>query len=231
MRQFYIPTINKSDSTIILSVEESKHACRVLRMNNGDKLEILDGKGLKCIGEITNNNPKATEVNILEKTEISSSKNHLHIAISPTKNNDRLEWFLEKATEIGVDEISLILTENAERKTVKLDRLEKIIISAFKQSKRSFKPLLNPIQSFAEFVENNPGGLIAHCYEKENNSISNSLKQRNCAIIIGPEGDFSKREVDLALAKEYTPITLGNNRLRTETAGVYACTLAKVTLT
>ncbi len=231
MRQFYIPEILKTDKKITLSAEESKHVVRVLRMKTGDKLEILDGKGLKCIGEITDNNPKSTEVRILEKKEITPSNKHIHIAIAPTKSNDRLEWFLEKATEIGVDEISLILTANAERKVIKLERLEKIIVSAFKQSKRSFKPKLNALQTFSDFVKMHPEGLIAHCYENEKNSIPFCLKPRNCVIIIGPEGDFSESEVSEALAQKYTPISLGENRLRTETAGIYACTLAKVTLT
>lgn len=231
MRQFYIPTIQKSNSSLTLSPEESKHASRVLRMQIGDQLEILDGKGLKCIGEITNNNPRATEVKIVEQKEISPSNHSIHIAISPTKNNDRLEWFLEKATEIGVDEITLILTDNAERKTVKIERLEKIIVSAFKQSRRSFKPILNPLISFADFVQNNPNGLIAHCYEENKNYIQNTIKSKNCPIIIGPEGDFSKKEINQAIENNYTAISLGDTRLRTETAGVYACTIAKVTLT
>lgn len=230
MRQFYIPEININDTEITLTAEESKHAVRVLRMKTGDLIEILDGKGLKCIGEIIDPNTKATSVKLIEKQKLDKSNSHIHIAIAPTKNNDRLEWFLEKSTEIGVDEISLILTDNAERKVVKKERLQKIIVSAFKQSKRSFIPKLNTLSPIKEFIKSNPKGLIAHCYDKEEITIQTAIKGNNCTIIIGPEGDFSEEEVAFALENDFTPVSLGKNRLRTETAGIYACTLAKITI-
>jgi 16S rRNA (uracil1498-N3)-methyltransferase len=155
-------------------------------------------------------------------------ENQIHIAIAPTKNMERLEWFVEKATEIGITEISLIKCQNSERREVKIERLEKILISAVKQSGRYFMPQLNPLVKWTDFLQNNPNGLIAHCREGEKMKIDTSFQ--NKVIVIGPEGDFTLEEIELALTTGYVPITLGQNRLRTETAALVACMQAKFSL-
>lgn len=230
MRQFYFPELTKEAKQFSLPQEESKHISRVLRMRVGDEIQLLNGNGLVAIAAITNNNPKATEVEIIDLNFQEPKNTELHIAIAPTKNNDRIEYFLEKATEIGVTKVSLLLTDNAERNKVKLERFQKIMISAMKQSKRVYLPLLEDLTKSKDFMQANPGGLIAHCYEDTKADISTALKNKNCPIIIGPEGDFSAEELACAKENDYTPISLGKNRLRTETAGIYACTAARITL-
>ena len=152
---------------------------------------------------------------------------HLHIAIAPTKNMDRLEWFVEKATEIGISEITPLLCRYSERKVVKLERINKIIVSAMKQSKKSLLPQLNEMISFNDFIkkcEGHDNCFIAHCYNQNKQSLSQLyLKGNDATIVIGPEGDFSEEEVESALKNGFSPITLGESRLRTETAGIVAC--------
>ncbi|SFT50772.1 16S rRNA (uracil1498-N3)-methyltransferase [Lishizhenia tianjinensis] len=230
MRQFYLPELTKENTRFTLPIEESKHISRVLRMKNGDEIQLLNGKGLVAVAAITDNNPKATEVDILRFEEFPLPAEEIHIAIAPTKNNDRIEYFLEKATEIGVTKVSLLLTDNAERNKVKLDRFEKIFVSAMKQSKRVHLPILEDLVKTKDFINAHPNGLIAHCYEDTKTNIFTSFKAQSCPIIIGPEGDFSEQELALAKEKGYTPITLGENRLRTETAGLYAVTVARLWL-
>jgi 16S rRNA (uracil1498-N3)-methyltransferase len=152
----------------------------------------------------------------------------IHIAISPTKNIDRFEWFLEKATEIGVDIITPIIGENAERKNIKEERFKKILVAALKQSQRLYLPKIHPTQTVIEFIQQNKSAYIAHCETAEKKDLSAIHPLQNVPIMIGPEGDFSKKEIDTAQQKGYIPIALGNNRLRTETAGVYATLLAKI---
>jgi 16S rRNA (uracil1498-N3)-methyltransferase len=141
---------------------------------------------------------------------------------------DRLEWFLEKATEIGITEITPLLCSNSERKQIKDERLEKILVSAMKQSKRMYLPKLHPFTDFNSFIQQHPKGLLAHCYENEKNPMKEVFEFTNCPILIGPEGDFSTQEVQKAIESGYKTITLGNNRLRTETAGLYAVMKAKL---
>jgi 16S rRNA (uracil1498-N3)-methyltransferase len=228
MRLFYDPTINASTQQHTLSEEESKHACKVLRLSEGDTIALVNGKGLECEAVITDANPKRCSVKITKREEEAKPKFEIHIAIAPTKNMDRLEWFFEKATEIGITEITLLRCSNNERKVLKQERLEKILVSAMKQSKRMFIPVLNPLSDFSDFIKKHPKGLIAHCYEGEKNTVSSQFKSVNYPILIGPEGDFSPQELELALASGYIPITLGKNRLRTETAGLYCCMQAKM---
>ena len=230
MHLFYDPTISADEQLHILSEEESKHACRVLRLKEGDEIALLNGKGSEFLTRITDANPKKCRVEILQIREEHAPAYSIHIAIAPTKNNDRIEWFLEKATEIGVTEITLLLCSNNERKHTKEERFEKILISAMKQSKRLFLPKLTKLISFKEFVTSHPNGLIAHCYEEEKNTIFASFKSDECPILIGPEGDFTLQEVELALKNGYKTLTLGENRLRTETAGLYACMQAKMAI-
>jgi 16S rRNA (uracil1498-N3)-methyltransferase len=228
MHLFYDPSIKIESNSHQLSEEESKHACKVMRLQIGDQIQILDGVGQAFTCEIVLDNPKKCEVKIL--SFISNPKDHpsIHIAIAPTKNIDRIEWFLEKATEIGITEITPIICSNSERKVIKEDRLLKIIVAAMKQSKRLHLPKLNPICTFNDFIAANPKGLIAHCYLAEKFELENVFENQNCPILIGPEGDFSEDEVSKALLKNYKTITLGNNRLRTETAGLYAVMKAKI---
>ena len=232
MRRFFIDIPSLEQEQITLPPDESKHAAKVLRMAPGDRLEIVNGTGAIFTGEVFSNEPKKVTVKKLNIEKIVPDSYHLHIAIAPTKSNDRFEWFLEKATELGVHEITPLLCENAERKKIKPERFQRIIISAMKQSKRLFLPKFNEFIPYKKFLELHPNGLIAHCYEdhernttieKELTNNSNRWKNKNTPILIGPEGDFTINEVNLALKNGYQAVTLGKTRLRTETAGVYAC--------
>jgi 16S rRNA (uracil1498-N3)-methyltransferase len=225
MHLFYTPDIK---STIYqLNEEESKHCIRVLRLKNGDKVNLIDGKGGFYLAEIINDHPKRTELHIVEAQQEYAKRNHyLHIAVAPTKNIDRFEWFLEKATEIGIDEITPIICERSERKEVKTDRSNKIITTAIKQSLKAYHPILNPQISFKDFVALAKADVkyIAHCEEQSKAEIGEGFKKHsNYLILIGPEGDFSPTEIELALQSGFVPITLGESRLRTETAALQAC--------
>jgi 16S rRNA (uracil1498-N3)-methyltransferase len=225
MQLFYVREITGNE--IVLDENESKHAIRVLRLNAGDKVWLVDGVGGFYTAEITEPHPKKCKLTILHAQKESCSRSfRLHIAIAPTKNNDRFEWFLEKATEIGIDEITPLLCEHSERKTIKPDRMEKILVSAMKQSLKAWLPKLNPLISLSEFMQRNEDSqkFIAHCNKGEKVHLKNELKkEENVTILIGPEGDFSLMEVEQAHAAGFREISLGSSRLRTETAGVVAC--------
>ncbi|RYU89499.1 16S rRNA (uracil(1498)-N(3))-methyltransferase [Mucilaginibacter terrigena] len=227
MQLFYTPDIDPTLSQYFLSEEESKHAVRVLRLNVGDAVTLIDGKGGLYKAEIKDAHPKRTILQINSVTQQFNKRNHyLHIAIAPTKNLDRVEWFLEKATEIGIDEITLIICQRSERKEAKAERLNKIITSAIKQSIKAYHPVLNAPVNLAQFIKQPFDGqkFIAHCDEGEKASLAQSiLKQNRYLILIGPEGDFTPAEVDAALQSGYKAITLGESRLRTETAALEAC--------
>ena len=227
MHRFYTPELTLEFSHLTLSEAESKHAVQVMRLLNDQQIELFNGKGLSAISTVIDNHPKRCSVRIDQRSE-HPKENQIHIAIAPTKNSDRLEWFIEKATEIGVTEITLLACDNSERKVQKRERLEKILISALKQSKRLFLPKLNDLVSTATFIEAHPNGLIAHCYDETKVSIQAAFQTSNCPILIGPEGDFSLKEVEAAQKYGYKTIHLGENRLRTETAGLYACMQAKL---
>lgn len=225
MQLFYVPNI--SGAEVILDETESKHAIRVLRLQSGDFVQIVDGAGGLFNAEIADANPKKCKLAIIESEQNFGKRNfHLHIAIAPTKNNERLEWFLEKATEIGIDEITPLLTERSERKTVNPERLEKILVSAMKQSVKAYLPRLNNPQNFKELVKQPFNGkkFIAYIEEKQTVHLKNVVgKNDNVLVLIGPEGDFSPAEVQLAMQNGFQPVSLGDSRLRTETAGVVAC--------
>lgn len=225
MQLFYVP--NLSGAEVVLDETESKHAVRVLRLTVGNQVQIIDGKGGFYLAEITDANPKKCRLRITEsKPEFGKKDFKLHIAIAPTKNIDRFEWFLEKATEIGIDEITPLLSEHSERKNIKSDRLEKILVSAIKQSLKAYLPILNELTSFKDLVSNAAGKnlYIAHCGEGEKPHLKNVVERgSDCLILIGPEGDFSKEEILFARKNGFTEISLGNARLRTETAGIAAC--------
>ncbi len=224
MQLFFDPDFKQNKYT--LNQEESKHCIKVLRHKAGDTINILDGKGTIYKGTIKNANPKACEVeNVIE--EFENKKNYqIKMAVAPTKNIERFELVLEKATEIGIDEITPIICDHSERKIIKPERLEKIIVSATKQSLKSYKPQLNPLTTFRDLIAQIPAntGLIAHCYPTNKKLLKTSYQpQTDIWILIGPEGDFS--EVEVALAQEHgiKAISLGKERLRTETAAIVAC--------
>ena len=228
MRLFYDEHITADATTHTLSEEESKHIVRVLRMENGDKIGLLNGKGGSFTCEISDAHPKRCTLKVLSNDQAAPLKHDIHVAIGPTKQMERLEWFVEKATEIGITEISLIDCDNGERGKIKIDRLVKKAVSAMKQSHRTFLPKINELQKISDFITNHPNGLIAHCYESEKNEFADVFQVTNCPILIGPEGDFSTKEIEKALENGYNTITLGPNRLRTETAALYACMQAKL---
>ena len=225
MHIFYTPDINSD--TYILSEEESKHCIKVLRFQKGSLLNLVDGRGGFYDAIVEEPHPKRTKINILRIQENYHRRNHyLHIAIAPTKNIERLEWFLEKATEIGIDEISPIICERSERKDVKTERLNKVITTAVKQSIKAFHPKLNEAERFSDFIlkSKNTNKFIAHCIESKKSAIKDQFKiNSDYLVMIGPEGDFSSAELDLALKQNFVPISLGDSRLRTETAALEAC--------
>lgn len=210
-----------------LSEDESAHCVRVLRMKSGDAIKVSNGKGKLFSGVLADAHPKKAIVELTQKElPYDHWDYHLHIAIAPTKNQDRLEWFIEKAVEIGVNEVSLFTAFHSERKFLREDRLEKIILSAMKQSMKSFLPKLNPIKSFRALMEHEGHGqkFIAYIDDNVDTLLTDRVEQgTDCFILIGPEGDFSKDEVALAISKGFETVSLGSARLRTETAGVVAC--------
>lgn len=225
MQIFYAPDI--SGNIYTLNEEESKHCIRVLRLVEGDEITLVDGKGGMFKTRIAKPEPKRCQVEVIEaKTEYEKRNHYLHIAIAPTKNIERFEWFLEKATEIGIDEITPLLCEHSERKVVNNERLEKIIVSAMKQSIKAYLPKLNEMVAFKQFIQGKNEGVlyIAHCYKKDLSHLKTEIQpKKNSTILIGPEGDFSPDEVSLAIQCKFKEISLGNSRLRTETAGIVAC--------
>ena len=226
---FFAPDI-LSDQT--LPQEESAHCIRVLRKKEGDTIYIADGKGHFFDAEIIEAHQKHCVVNIINTIdEPKPWSNNLHIAFAPTKNMDRVEWFAEKATEIGIDRFSPLLCRYSERKEIKLPRIEKILISAMKQSQKSFVPQLDEMTALADFIRKPFDGqkFIAHCYPQEKKLLKDAYTHGgNVLILIGPEGDFSEKEVQLALDNGFEPISLGNSRLRTETAALVACNTIQV---
>jgi 16S rRNA (uracil1498-N3)-methyltransferase len=227
MNQFYCSTIHQGIHQI--KDEELRHL-NVLRKKIGDEITIIDGAGGCYQAKINNITKQVCTFDILsKKTYQKNTKKQLHIAIAPTKNIDRIEWFVEKATEIGIQEISFVICKNAERKTIKTDRLSKIVLSATKQSLQYFLPKINEPVTFSDFIKQSTDGqkYIGYCDEQhEKKTLSNVFQtQQPVTILIGPEGDFTPNEIHLALQHHYKIISLGETRLRTETAGVVACTL------
>ena len=228
MHLFYVPELTPTTKSIYLSEDESKHACRVLRLKMNDEVSLLDGVGGVYSARIEEDNPKKCRLQIISVTKEIKPKHEVHIAIAPTKNMDRIEWFVEKATEIGMTELTLLICDHSERKIVKTERLEKILISAMKQSKRTFIPKLNAVITFSEFMKQHTQGALAHCEEGEKKSLQTVCQASNYPILIGPEGDFSSKEIAAAKTNGFDFVVLGNTRLRTETAGLYACVQAKM---
>ena len=226
MQLFYNPDIHEATSSFTFDKEESKHIVKVLRKSVGDVLHITNGLGWMFDAEIINADIKKCQANISNAKQHPKREYKLHLAVAPTKMNDRFEWFLEKATEIGIDTITPILCDHSERKVIKLDRFEKILQSAMKQSLQCYLPTINELTPFNNFVNQDFEGqkYIAHCEDSDRKSLKNQLKpDQDIVILIGPEGDFSVKEIETALQHNYIPVTLGNTRLRTETAAIAAC--------
>ncbi len=226
MQLFYNPIITTTDETFFFDKEESKHIIKVLRKKDTDILHVTNGLGFLFTTQITLASDTKCTVKIVNVEQIEKPKFQLHLAVAPTKLNDRYEWFLEKATEIGVSEITPIICDHSERKFIKTDRFEKIIQTAMKQSNQCFFPILNEPIDFGTFVAKQFNGqkLIAHCEETNKKSLKETLKtNENVTILIGPEGDFSTKEITKALENNFIAVTLGNTRLRTETAAIVAC--------
>jgi 16S rRNA (uracil1498-N3)-methyltransferase len=226
MQLFYNPNIDETTESFSFDKEESKHIIKVLRKKDTDILFVTNGSGLLFKTEITLASDNKCTVKILSFEKAEPSKFHIHLAVAPTKMNDRFEWFLEKATEIGIHEITPIICDRSERKVVNNDRFDKILLTAMKQSNVLFLPKLNDAITFKEFIKRKNEGLqlIAHCEETDKKSLKSVLKpNENVTLLIGPEGDFSEKEIALALENNYVPVSLGNTRLRTETAAIVAC--------
>ena len=235
MQIFYEPEILTNGG--FLNEEESRHCIKVLRHNKGDTIHVINGKGVRATGTITEASAKACRIRI-EYTKIEDEpEGKCHIAIAPTKSIDRFEWFLEKSTELGIDKITPLLCHQSERKHLRLQRLEKVLTAATKQSLRLWKPEITELTSIRDFLNfglPEPLKYIAYCDNQvEQQYLPHLLKKRNenndVLILIGPEGDFSESEVLLAKEKGFIPVSLGKNRLRTETAGIAACMAVKMT--
>ena len=232
-RYFYVPNATSRQD---LPDEEAVHALRVLRLEAGDELFLMDGQGTFYRALVTLTTAKKCMYEICEVlSQTKTWGGHIHLAIAPTKMMERMEWMVEKATEIGFDEISFLQTQFSERKIMKTARLERIIVSAVKQSRKPWMPRVNQMTSFLEFIYQPCEGLkyIAHCYDeiaKEDlfSDLVQISKNEPVTVLIGPEGDFSLEEVRTAMAMGYKSITLGNSRLRTETAGLMAVAMAQL---
>ena len=226
MQLFYNPQLDQSFKQFSFNPEESKHIVKVLRKTEGDKLQITNGKGYLFSAEILVADAKKCLVEVVECEKKHQKMHWLHMAVAPTKMNDRFEWFLEKVTEIGVNEITPVICERSERKVVKPQRMERVLQAAMKQSLRVFLPKLNPAVSFDEFLEQEHKGLkfIAHCENDEKVELKRRVAaDKDVTILIGPEGDFSTSEIHKAYEKGFLPVSLGEARLRTETAAIVAC--------
>lgn len=232
MQLFYAPNI--STDLYSLSEEESKHCIRVLRKKIGDIIHIIDGGGGMYECEVVQDNPKHCVVKVVNKKEEFEKRGYtLHMAVAPTKVIDRFEWFLEKATEIGVDRFTPLECEHSERRVVKIERSEKVVTSAVKQSLKAYHPQFDGLMKFKSFLSQDFGDkklYIAHCEPSENKKRLKDvvLKGENLIILVGPEGDFSIEEIELAKSKGFQEVSLGDSRLRTETAGVVAVSIVSV---
>lgn len=235
-RYFYVP---QADNTTELPADEAAHATRVLRLKSGDEMFLMDGRGSFYRALVTLATQKRCLYDIVEKLPQEKTWNgHICIAMAPTKMMERTEWFSEKATEIGVDELAFVNCRFSERKTLKEERIEKIVVSATKQSRKAWKPEVDTLQDFNDFITKDRVGqkYIAHCYTEIQSVDLFSTMQKTwldgegfegVTIMIGPEGDFSIDEVKLAIEHGYTPVSLGRSRLRTETAALYAAMTAQ----
>ncbi|MFO8236140.1 MAG: 16S rRNA (uracil(1498)-N(3))-methyltransferase [Bacteroidales bacterium] len=230
MQLFYAPEINQKSYT--LTPEESRHIVRVLRLKEDSPIFLTDGKGNFYEAKVAEPDARKCKVNIIRKTgEYGKRKIFIHIAIAPTKNIKRFEWFLEKSTEIGVDEITPIICEHSERKHLRLDRLNNILIAAMKQAVKAYLPTIRELVKFEDFIKQPQDGIktIAVCDNQSKPHLSKAcVGYDRITILIGPEGDFSASEIESALSRGFKSVSLGSARLRTETAGIVACHIANL---
>ena len=224
MHLFFAPDLSSAE--FYLPEEETHHFIHVIRFSQGKQIEVTDGKGTRALCKAIQVSKKQVLLNVLEKEIFPSPQRRLHVAIAPTKNIDRFEWFVEKATELGIAEITPLICRHSERKTLKLDRIQKLVVSAARQSQHYFFPLVNVEVSFEKFLEsineNSDSAFIAHCEESLKQEARELASTTNAIVLIGPEGDFSHDEIENALKKGLKALSLGNSRLRTETAGLKA---------
>ncbi|WP_224483143.1 16S rRNA (uracil(1498)-N(3))-methyltransferase [Robertkochia aurantiaca] len=226
MQLFFAPDLDKNSKIYDFSKDESKHIARVLRKKEGDILYITNGKGYLFEGKLTNIDQKKCSVELISSRLQPKKRYRLHMAVAPTKMNERYEWFLEKSTEIGIDEITPLICDHSERKKIKNDRFERIIQTALKQSLNCYLPQLNEAIGFRDFIDKKQKAqlFIAHCKEDERYDLKRHIMpDKEVLILIGPEGDFSDEEIQLAIQAGYYPVSLSDNRLRTETAAIVAC--------
>ena len=242
-RYFYVPDAEQLSE---LPTDEAVHAVRVLRLQTGDELFLMDGRGTFFRAEVTLASGKHCGYNIVEQLPQQKTwHGHLHLAMAPTKMMDRVEWMAEKATEIGFDELSFLNCQFSERRQLRVDRVEKIVVSAMKQSRKAWKPVVNDMMAFKDFITTPRLGrkFIAHCYDEiekkdlfaelqaiVNDNDDDNDKYQPLTVLIGPEGDFSIDEVRLAMANGYESITLGQSRLRTETAALAAVMMMQLSM-
>ena len=230
MNIFYSNNINKSDKRIIILDQENRHLIKVLRKKTGDNVNITDGKGFLYNCSIIESDKNKSILEIEKTVEFKNESPKLKIAIALTKNRDRFEWFLEKATEIGINEITPLICDNSERNKFNFDRSVKILVSAMKQSLRYYLPIINEPAYFNDYLSSNSkkrnDSFIATCIDSNIGLFSEELiKGNDSEVMIGPEGGFSKNELDLAKKAKFVPVSLGKGRLRTETAGVMVCSI------
>ncbi|GAB2723186.1 ribosomal RNA small subunit methyltransferase E [Hymenobacter frigidus] len=221
----FAPDLTPAAATYQLSEDESKHAVRVLRLNEGDAIDLLDGRGGLYTATVAAANPKRCQLRITHHETVAPRPYFTHVAVAPTKNLDRMEWFVEKAVEIGVERISFLRCARSERRELKLERLEKIAISALKQSGQAWLPQLDELVDYAAFVASvaPETTFIAHLEAGERTALAQVASAGlGCCVLIGPEGDFTPAEINLALGRGIRPVTLGTSRLRTETAALAA---------
>lgn len=231
---FYLPAYDPAQPEIILDEDTSKHIVQVLRMKVGDQLQLTDGKGNLVTGEITDDHKRKCKVKAQGIRHKAQDGRHITLAVSLLKNSNRFEWFLEKATELGISEIIPLVCERTESQKFRVDRMQNILVSAMLQSKQNWLPDLKEPVLFKNVLaeSNHDQKFIAHCLEDKKQSLADIANPSTPAqiILIGPEGDFTEAELRLAIDHKFTPVTLGNTRLRTETAGVVAATLLKLTV-
>ena len=228
----FAPDLTPAHPTYLLAEDESKHAVRVLRLGLGDTVALLDGRGGRYTAAIAEANPKRCQLRITQHTHVAPRPYFTHVAVAPTKNLDRMEWFVEKAVEVGVERITFLRCARSERRELKLERLEKIAISALKQSGQAWLPQLDDMADFGAFVAGvvPETTFIAHLEEGERTALTQVAGQgAGCCVLIGPEGDFTPQEIALALERGIRPVTLGDSRLRTETAALAAVFTAQLT--
>jgi len=231
MQFFYASEINTKTDFFSFGKEESKHIVRVLRKKENDKINLINGKGFLFECKIVSASEKKCVIQHVAYQFFEPLNYWLHLAVAPTKNNDRYEWFLEKATEIGIHQITPIICDHSERKAIKTERLERIVRSATKQSLQYYLPKINPPQCFSDLINEKADGqlYIAHCQDFEKKPLGRILTSKGkITILIGPEGDFSTKEIETAISVGYKSVSLGNNRLRTETATLYATSLVAI---